>query len=356
MSTNIKTVAADLTDSFFKDLQKQIAKQVNDDIAHKLAHIDINQTVRECVDYTIKKQLTELRFPPSSIPGDAIKIDTLRIVGENVYGGTHKLFMSTGIQDTASECQITILDSATVIENTLIAKDAEIKGDLTVDGVLNVTGEISPDSPFYKELVEHSAGLVRLSLNDDFFKQFSKTVFEQIKEQGIDLTKLTLNGSPIITGSELNRSIVESSLRTVGNLKTLVVDGDTTINQETLNIGIRRVGINTTEPQGAFEVWDDECEFLVKKQKKDTMMWGTTRPHDVVLSSNNKDNLVLNSDGSVTVAKIAVGNTTMSSSDARPAYAAKRGTIVWNTNADVGQPIGYVCVGGANWGSFGEIS
>jgi hypothetical protein len=344
-----------MADSFMQSMNV-IAKQIQADVAHKLAQIDIIAVVRQSVDDAIKHHLRDASFPPKSIPGVAINFNETFISGSNILGGTVKQFSSTGLQDMANSCQVTVMDEATVVENKLIASSAEIKGDLTVDGNLLLTGEIPIDSNFYKDLVEHSAGLVKISLNDKFFQQFSKTVFDQISESGIDLTKLTLNGSPIITANKLGPSVIESNLRSVGNLKTLVVDGDTTINQETLNIGIRRVGINTTEPQGAFEVWDDECEFLVKKQKKDTMMWGTTRPHDVVLSSNNKDNLVLNSDGSVTVAKIAVGNTTMSSSDSRPAYAAKRGTIVWNTNADVGQPIGWVCVNGANWGSFGEIS
>jgi len=353
---NIKAVAADITESFIKDLQQQITKQVNADVAHKLSLIDINQTVRQCVDLSIQKRLSDFSFPRGSIPGTAIDISTLRLVGENIFGGIHQNFCSTGIQDTASDCKVTILDHATVIENVLVAAAAEIKGKLIVDGDLEIAGEIPPDSQFYTDIVDHAAGKVMLALNDDFFKKFSQTVFAQIREQGIDLNKLTLNGEPLVDGNSLAKRVTESHLRSVGNLKTLVVDGDTTLNQETLNIGIRRVGVNTTEPKAAFEVWDDECEFLVQKQRKDTLEIGTTRPHQVVISSNGKGNLIINPDGGITVEKITVGKTDMTSALTRPTYTAPRGTIVWNNAADVGQPIGWVNVGGANWGSFGTIS
>jgi len=54
MPGNIKSITADLTDSFVKDLQAQIARQVQADVAQKLAQIDIAGTVKYYVDAALK--------------------------------------------------------------------------------------------------------------------------------------------------------------------------------------------------------------------------------------------------------------------------------------------------------------
>jgi hypothetical protein len=95
-----------------------------------------------------------------------------RQVTENVLkalklkDGIFENFQSTGIQDSSTACQVTILDNATVVENRLIASAATITGDLLVEGDLKLLGEIPTNSPFYRDLVEHSAGILKLSMAD----------------------------------------------------------------------------------------------------------------------------------------------------------------------------------------------
>ena len=355
MSGNIKSITADLTDSFVKDLQAQIARQVQADVAQKLAQIDIAGTVKYYVDAALKNYIKNVDFPSGSIPGTAINLQSLVVSGDNVLGGTHKGFQSTGIQDAATDCKVTILDEHTVVENNLLAASAEIKGNLTVDGDFILRGEVPTDSPFYRELLEHSAGLVKMSLDEAFFEQYSHKVFEKIKETGIDLTKISVAGRELVSDNKLGLFVTESNLQTLGELRSLVVAGSSSL-ADTLTVVKKRVGINTEEPSAALSVWDDECEIVTHKLRKDVACVRTTRNQSLVLGSNGKENLTLGTDGSVTLSVMKLGQVTMTASDDRPSYLSSPGVIVWNSQPKVGSPIGWVSLGGANWGSISTIS
>ena len=75
----------------------------------------------------------------------------------------------------------------------------------------------------------------------------------------------------------------------------------------------------------------------------------------LVLGANNKDNLILDTDGSVEIENLRVGNTPMSSATAIPDYNAITGTIVWNENPGIGGAVGWICLGDARWAKFGKI-
>jgi hypothetical protein len=352
----ISSITADLTDQFVKELQSQIAKQVQADVAHKLAQIDIQQTVRQFVNQALTGIIKDIKFPPQSIPMDAINSTDLRVSGNQVIAGLIKQFSSTGIQDAATQTQVTILDGATVFENKLVAPAVEIKGDLTIDGDLILTGEIPIDSPFYKDLVEHSAGLLKLSMDGQYFLQYADKVFEKIKAEGIDLAKLTINGQEILSGNKLGYFVTETNIQTLGELKSLRVNGEASLNHGTLSVLNKRVGINTDSPAGALSVWDEECEVVVRKLRKDVSIIGSMRPQKVVLSSAGKNNLVLDPDGTVAIEKLYVGAVLCSSSPVPPMYDAKKGSIVFNEQPDLGTAVGWVSMGGARWAPFGIIN
>lgn len=355
-STKIESMATELTETFVKQLQEQLAKQVSADVAQKLAQVDIHQTVQFYIDRKLNAFIKTMSFPPGSIPGEAIDLSQLQLSGENVVGGIHRAFMSTGIQDTATDCKVTIMDGHTVFENNLLAPSATIKGNLTVEGDLQLLGEIPTDSPFYRDLVEHSAGLLKLSMDGEFFLAYADKVFDKIKADGLDLTKLTINGATVLSGNKLGSFVTESNIQQLGELKSLIVNGDVVLNKGSLTVVNKRVGINTESPSGALAVWDEECEVVVKKLRKDVAIVGTMRPQRLVISSNGKNNIVLEPNGAVNVEQLVVGGVHMSSSDERPRYEAKQGTIVFNEKPAVGTSIGWVCLGGANWADFGTVN
>ena len=352
---NVQDLTAQLVNSLVLDitttLQAQITKQVQADVAQKLAQIDVQTLLRDYVDRTLGTAIASIDFPEGSIPVTAIDLKTLIISGERVKGGIIEHFGSTGIQDSATRCILTILDDATVVENNLVTSSATIKGDLIVDGALSVHGDIDPDSSFFKDLSERAAGLVHMSLNKEMFDIFSDTVFSRIKADGLDMSKLMLNGNEIVAGNNLGLSITESNLQKLGHLKSLTVTGESTLGNA-LFVGNKRIGIGTTEPAAVLDVWDQEVSVSAGKLRQNVAFFGTTRNQQLVLSANSKENLILDTDGSVSISKLNVGDTQITSSATMPTHDAKPGTWVINSAPDVGKAAAWISLGGARWGQI----
>jgi len=355
VTQTVSDAAVEQTTVIVDSLKAQLTKQVQADVAQKLAQVDVQAMLREYVDRTLGNAIKTVNFPDKSIPGAAIDLSSFRASGENVVGGIIQKFGSTGIQDRATGCILTIMDEATVVENRLVAASADIKGDLTVDGDLTLTGEIDPDSPFFKDVSERAAGLVRLAMTKEMFDIFADTVFAKIKTDGINLSKITLDGKEIVKGNQLGTSITESNLQKLGHLKTLIVEGESTLGNA-LFAGNKRIGIGTVEPAAVLDIWDAECQVLVKKQRQNVAFFGTERNQQLVLSANNKENLTLEVDGSVSIPKLNVGEVAVTSSATIPTYEAKPGTWVINSAPAIGKPSHWVSLGGARWASGGILS
>jgi len=299
-------------------------------------------------------QGNKLTFPDGSIPGTAIDSATLRISGSNVGGGIITNFGSTGIDDKSTTCQLSIFDEVTVIENNLLTRDLTVKGTTTIEGDLNVTGTLPPDSAMYKNLVESVAGQVKTNLNSAVYDSYATMVFDRIKNDGLDLNKITVQGEEIIDGANLGSKITYSNLQRVGTLTELRVSGEALLSQSLFTTA-RRVGINTIEPAQALSVWDQEVEIGFGKRETNVAVIEAPRNQRMVIGVNGKSNLNLNTDGSVSVDKITVGSVTLSSSSTPPNYDAAQGTLVFNSSPSLGGPLGWVSLGGARWANFGFI-
>jgi hypothetical protein len=306
---------------------------------------EIKQYIEEFVTARLLKRD---KYPTASIPATAIRQREITITGEQVQGGIIANFSSTGIDDRASECVLTLMDDVTVVENNLLTKDLTVKGNFVVEG------PVPEDSVFYQQLSKTVTANVQASLEVDMFKAFTQKVTDTIKADGIDLKKITIDGSAVIEGKMLGFDITESFLQKVGALRELTVDGETLL-AHTLYVTKKRVGINTTEPSAALSIWDQEVEVTVSKDKEGVAKIGTPRAQDVVLSANNKHNVTLHSDGTTEIADLRIGTVKLSSSDKPPAYTSTKGHIVFNTNPTLGGPMGWVCLGAANWANFGIL-
>ena len=140
----------------------------------------------------------------------------------------------------------------------------------------------------------------------------------------------------------------------MGTLQELQVSGETLLGQ-TLYVGNKRVGINTVEPDGALNVWDQEVELRFSKQTNNTGILETPRSQTLILSSNGKNNAVLNPDGSITVKKINLDGVSFASNPTPPIDNQPQGAIVFNSNPSLGGPMGWVSLGDAKWANFGII-
>ena len=116
----------------------------------------------------------------------------------------------------------------------------------------------------------------------------------------IDLTNrnIVYGDRLILNNDTLGPQIINSNLRNVGNLNELVVSGQAIIH-ETLVVTNRQVGINTESASGVLSVWDEDAEFTLVKHSPKTMFAGSTRITDVILGSNNQEQIKLKTDGTI---------------------------------------------------------
>lgn len=329
-------------------------KLIKDAINSKIASIDFQNVIVASTTKMLADKLDTYNFPDKSISAGAIDFGTDPLSGDIIKGGVIKDFSSTGIEDRSTGIQVTILDDYTVIENQLLAQDFTVKGKVNLDGDISLNGSIAVDSPGFAKIVEESSAKIKADLNDEFFADFGRLVFKQIQDEGIDLSKVTLNGEVILQDKRLAAGITGSNLQELGVLKELQVSGESLIHN-TLFITGRRVGVNTLEPSSALTLWDDEVEINIGKHKQGVAMIGTTRTQAIMLTTNGKNNLLLNPDGSISASKIHMGNMNFGTSPAAPNFDAPKGTVLFNENPSVGGPMGWVSLGSARWANFGII-
>jgi hypothetical protein len=249
---------------------------------------------------------------------------------------------------------LSVFDDITVVENNLLTKDLTVKGTTTIEGDLNVLGTIPESSPLFVRVVTAATHNVKTSLDESLFKRYADTVSATIKKDGLDLTKITIDGKELVDGNSLGNFVVNSNLQKLGHLKELQVAGESFLG-DTLYVSNKRVGINTLEPNNALSIWDQEIEIGAGKLSSNTAFFGTTRTQTLVLSSNGKTNLSLTPDGGVTISALKLGSVTISASDMPPSDNKPKGTIVFNANPTLGGPLGWVSLGDARWANFGII-
>jgi len=353
------TIEAELTnrvDNLARNLsvsvEQQSLKIITDTVSVYVSQIDFKELYQRT--FTTPMAHGVFTYTSARTPPAAIQFDGLTISGNHVAGGIIQKFGSTGIDDQATGCQLTIRDDVTVVENNLLTKDLTVKGTTTIEGDLNVTGEIPESSAMFIKFVAAATNNVRSSLDQVVFDTYADMVINTIKKDGLDLNKIKLNGEDIINGVNLSNAITSSNLQKVGQLTELQVRGETLLG-ETLYVSGKRVGVNTIEPSQVFSIWDQEIEIGFGKKTTNVAWINVPRNQTLIISTNDKNNLTLLPDGSVTVNRINLGSVSMSSSDKPPMDNQDKGTIVFNSNPNLGGPLGWVSLGDARWANFGII-
>lgn len=316
------------------NLKDTIAAQVAVAAREYVDGIDVVPLINEA----LTAYITSTKFPKNSIAASAVDFDNFILSGDHVRGGIIAEFGSTGIDDRATQCQLTVLDSAVVIEQTVVATGLQIKGSAKIEGDLTIDGAMAADSNAVKVLT----------------KSISETTLANIAEVGVVAPKLVFNDKTIIDDKEIAPSVLKSNLRKVGTLEDLQTRGETLLDN-TLYVSQKRVGINTLEPSYALTVWDDDIEVAVNKVGKGRAFIGSHRPVNITLGAAGKDNISLDIDGSVTINDLRLGALPLSTASAEPNWAGRAGEIVFNDSPKIGQPIGWVCLEGHRWAKFGII-
>lgn len=231
------------------------------------------------------------------------------ISGDQIQGGIIKEFGSTGIDDRATNCVLTLMDDTTVIENNLLTQD------LTVQGQLTVKGTVDEDS--------------------EMFKQITRAVVAKIPAPKIAT-------APAVPDPN------------AGLLPKLQVEGNSYLTR-TLYVTEGRIGINTINPVAAFTLVEDEVGFTISKLRTETAHLSAPGLLSLVISANYKEQITLKPNGETIVKELTIGKTRIVTNDSKPMESAPKGTIVLNSNPESGAPIGWVSLGIGKWHGFGTI-
>jgi hypothetical protein len=320
-----------------------------------MSRLDLPTLVREHLSNVLNSSAKTYTFPNRSIHGSAINPDGLFLKGDQIAAGVIRNFESTGIQDKSTETQVTIMDNATVYENQLVAKELHIAGAAVIEGDLTLNGTVDRSSKLFSDVLEVSQNAIRGEMQTGMLSGFKDDVFKQMQIDGVPADVIKYQNHRLVRDNTLAPTILFSNLQKVGALKELQVIGETLLD-ETLYISTKRVGINTMDPEAVLDIWDQEIEIAAGKLEKDVAIIETPKNQTLVISSNKNYNLVCNTDGTVTINSLKIGQSKHTSANSMPTVDAPKGNIVWNTEPSLGSPIGWVSLGGARWAQFGTIT
>lgn len=271
-------------------------------------------------------------------------------VDENMSGVKIEMltdFASTGIDDQATQCQMTVMDAATVFENQVMAPKAEIIGSLTVNELI-VKSSVNTDNHSWIALANDISAKTLQKIDDEWRQKLIQQVSESIATSGISFDQVRIGEDYLVNGNQLSESITETNIQKVGRLKTLSVTGETYLN-DTVSVVKKRVGINTENPESALSIWDEEIVVNIGKHKNQEAYIGTARNQSLSIGINKTPQLTIGTDGVTTIKQMRVGQHRIGHSSELPNWSGTRGDIIFNSNPTPGSAFAWTCLGAFKW-------
>lgn len=259
-------------------------------------------------------------------------------------------FKTTGIVDQASSVQLTVMDDAVVVENELVTRDLRVVKTAQVQDLI-VRGAINTDNRSWNELKSEIAKKTLEEISESWTNKLVQQVKDQIKEDGIDFTTVTIQGQPLVNGSALANTVTESNLKSLGSLRELQVTGELHVGS-TFSVLNHRIGINTSQPEMALTLWDDEVVVSLGKHKANQAYVGTSRNQSLCLGVNRTPQIEIDTNGLTTVKKLRVGLHQIMFDSQVPGWSGTRGDLVLNNNPNADRVFGWVCLGSHKWQSL----
>jgi hypothetical protein len=319
---NIATAIADLAQDadWIAKIERQVNQAVVDKIFQHLARIDTGATIKKFVDENMEQ------FRQTMLTN----------------------FASTGIDDQATSCQLTVMDDSTVVENQLTARDLNIVNVATIKDLV-VKGTVNIDNESWSALATGMSERTLEQLSQDWKGTLVAQVADTIRSDGIVFDSVKVGDELLVNGNILSKQITDTNIQQVGTLRQLTVQGETHINNNTLNVLNKRIGINTETPEKALSVWDEEVSVVIGKHKINQAYVGTNRDQALAIGVNREPQIEISADGLTTVKKLQVGLHKISHATQVPGWAGTRGDIVFNSNLGTDRVFAWVCIGGHRW-------
>jgi len=306
-------------DAWISKVESMVAQKIVDKVSNKISAIDVNLAIKDVVLENKQQIFNEL--------------------GNN--------FSTTGITDTSNTLELTVMDDAVVVENTLYANDLSVernaycKGDILIDGDLAVKGRVNVDNESWQELATCIEDKAYARVKSEFETNLVNTVLAKTKK-GIDFDNVTIDGEYLVSSGKLSSAVTKSNIQELGTLQSLTV-------ADSLSVSRNRVGINTNQPDSALSIWDEEVSLSAGKHSANTGYIGTSKSQDLVLGTNKQPQLQINASGGVWVESLTVDKNTIGHSRTVPNHSGTKGDVLFNVDHKPGTPFAWICLGNYRW-------
>ena len=249
-------------------------------------------------------------------------------------------------------------------------------------------------SVLFKDKI-HSKGMLWQA--KDYTKQlvYIENPAKIFSSESIDIAKgqaFMINNLRVLSDTELGVSVTKSSLKELGRLKGLIVDGPVAINQHVFyDATSDRLGLGTDQPNAAVSIVEDGVEISIGSKDGSRAVVGTYGTHDLEIITDNTARISVSSNGDIQLGnlnrppvnvaingKLAINvtvpdpavdlhvkgaariNNKLQLSAGGPPQAGSYniGDIVWNNRPTQRQHVGWVCTQAGSpgiWNAFGEI-
>lgn len=231
------------------------------------------------------------------------------------------------------------------------------RGDLSLSGPVEVTGELSVETLKVKNLITESgiknetfgewavadeADLLGKGLSWTWGKGHVHLGYRPGSRLGItgdvDLDagkSYLINGIPVLSETELSPQVTKSRLKELGPLKGLRVTGDALVGEFAyFNSHTQRLGLGTDEPNGNFSVAQGDLEAIVSFNKDGIIEIGSYTNTDVSIITDNTARITVKKSG-----EIVFGNEVTKNADVKIYGTLHVETVVSDNRIDRYQPL-----------------
>ena len=250
------------------------------------------------------------------LPGD--------LSGDLVRGGTIANFASTGIKDLSTKQTLVVEDDKITVQ-TIAVKNVEgnttFRGDVKIYGVLDAgfvrTTELITNQRYEKQYIEFASdneqgtnvGTGLLWPSQPYNKQF---VYRNDPDrfymtESVDIAgdkQYFIGGNSVLTASSLGNGIVNSSLRRVGNLTELNVNGNINLADVVFfDSASGRFSVGNAEPSATFSVYDSEndVEIITGGDRSGRGRFGTYNTKSLDIVTDDQVRISIEERGNITL-------------------------------------------------------
>jgi len=342
------TKLSDSITSFKEGVDEQLKVLLKTYINEEISTPEWQQKIQNTVNQSVSRVTSEMlsTLDSTEIISDTIK-KSLRLNDQDLTN------VFSGIRDSSNgKPELVVMPECVVVENQLASRNIKNVGNIESKSLtvtdLSVTGYINVDNSSWQTLADNVAVKTLAKMGDRFVSDTADKVLEIAKKTGIEFDKVLVGNTPIINGNALSDKITDTNIKKTGTLKTLSVAGNTDI-FDTLHVIDGRIGVNTTLPDMAINVWDQEVSISIGKISPDRAFVGSSHKNELALGVNRQGNIVIDKDGVTTISKLRVGRNAIGHADQVPGWSGTKGDFIINTSPEKDQVFAWICLGDYRW-------